>query len=65
MLIGHWYLIDTGQSLDPFIRIYKFFVISLIAQSIFLRVVPVALYLFGTPQSSLACNDYGNTIRPC
>ena len=29
MLIGHWYLIDTGQTLDPFIRIYKFFVISL------------------------------------
>ena len=25
MLIGHWYLIDTGQSLAPFMRIYKFF----------------------------------------
>src|SRR5215467_9772658 len=36
MLIGHWYLIDTGQSLNPFIRVYKFFVIALIAQSVFL-----------------------------
>src|SRR5919106_6904603 len=32
MLIGHWYLIDTGQTLDPFVRIYKFFVIALIVQ---------------------------------
>ncbi len=29
MLIGHWYLIDTGQSLEPFIRIYKFFIYAL------------------------------------
>jgi len=36
MLIGHWYLIDTGQSLNPFIRVYKFFVVVLIAQSVFL-----------------------------
>jgi len=27
MLIGHWYLIDTGQSLEPFLRVFKFFVI--------------------------------------
>ena len=32
MLIGHWYLIDTGQSLEPFIRIYRFFVKALIVQ---------------------------------
>ena len=45
MLIGHWYLIDTGQSLDPFVRIYKFFVISLIAQSIFLASDPCGDYV--------------------
>ena len=32
-------LIDTGQTLDPFVRIYKFFVISLAVQSGFLLVV--------------------------
>jgi hypothetical protein len=54
MLIGHWYLIDTGQSLDPFVRIYKFFVISLIAQSIFLALVPVAITFVGTTASITA-----------
>lgn len=50
MLIGHWYLIDTGQSLDPFIRIYKFFVIALLLQAAcFLLILP-ALYYHGSPQ---------------
>jgi hypothetical protein len=47
MLIGHWYLIDTGQSLEPFIRIYKFFVIALIIQCAFLIFSLPALYFFG------------------
>ena len=51
MLIGHWYLIDTGQSLEPFIRIYKFFVFALIGQCIFFVIGPLALYLLGSPQS--------------
>ena len=51
MLIGHWYLIDTGQSLEPFIRIYKFFLITIIAQTIFLLTSPVVLYLFGVSES--------------
>jgi hypothetical protein len=54
MLIGHWYLIDTGQSLDPFIRIFKFFLVALIAQCAFLASSPLALYLFGAPQSLFA-----------
>jgi hypothetical protein len=54
MLIGHWYLIDTGQSLDPFILIYKFFVISLIAQSIFLALIPVAIPFVGSATSVAA-----------
>lgn len=50
MLIGHWYLIDTGQSLDPFIRIYKFFVVALLIQAAcFLLILPV-LYFHGAPQ---------------
>jgi hypothetical protein len=47
MLLGHWYLIDTGQSLDPFIRIYKFFVITLLVQTTFLFLSLVILYNFG------------------
>jgi hypothetical protein len=42
MLIGHWYLIDTGQSLAPFIRIYKFFVYALVAQCGFFLLAPPA-----------------------
>jgi hypothetical protein len=51
MLIGHWYLIDTGQSLDPFIRIYRFFVVSLVVQCAAFAVALTTLYFFGSPQS--------------
>lgn len=54
MLIGHWYLIDTGQSIEPFIRIFKFFFISLIIQTIFLLTLPLVLYLFGSPKTVLS-----------
>lgn len=51
MLIGHWYLIDTGQTLDPFVRIYKFFVVVLIVQTAFFWFSALLLYFFGSPQS--------------
>lgn len=51
MLIGHWYLIDTGQTLDPFRRIYKFFVITLITQSVFLMLALGLLHLLGAPST--------------
>lgn len=54
MLIGHWYLIDTGQSLEPFIRIFRFFVIVLISQAVFFLIAPLALYFLGAPQSAAA-----------
>jgi len=47
MLIGHWYLIDTGQSIDPFVRIYKFFVAALLLQSGFLMLSAAWIYLAG------------------
>jgi hypothetical protein len=53
MLIGHWYLIDTGQSLDPFIRIYKFFVVALIIQGTSFALSLPTLYFFGSAQSLL------------
>ena len=51
MLLGHWYLIDTGQSLDPFIRIYKFFVVALVVQTIFLIISLIVLYNFGVSET--------------
>jgi hypothetical protein len=54
MLIGHWYLIDTGQSLEPFVRIFRFFVIALIIQGVFFLIAALALYFLGAPQSAAA-----------
>ena len=51
MLIGHWYLIDTGQSLAPFLRVYKFFVWALIVQTVFFWVSAPILFLLGSPQT--------------
>ena len=51
MLIGHWYLIDTGQSLAPFIRVYKFFVAALIVQSLFWLMSSAGLYFLGSIHS--------------
>jgi len=51
MLIGHWYLIDTGQSLEPFIRIYKFFVSTLVVQCLFFVISPLVFYVLGSAQS--------------
>jgi hypothetical protein len=51
MLLGHWYLIDTGQSLDPFIRIYKFFVVALVVQTIFVLISLIVLYNFGVSET--------------
>jgi hypothetical protein len=51
MLIGHWYLIDTGQSIEPFVRIYKFFVVALLLQSAFLLLALAAVYIAGRPPS--------------
>ncbi len=51
MLIGHWYLIDAGQSLDPFLRVFRFFVVVLIIHTSFLVFAPAVLYFLGAPQA--------------
>src|SRR5436190_7036208 len=51
MLIGHWYLIDTGQTIEPFVRIFKFFFVALMAQTLFFFLLPVLLYFFGAPET--------------
>ena len=57
MLIGHWYLIDTGQSLDPFLRVFRFFVLTLIAQFFFFLIAPLTLFWVGTSQSVAALSE--------
>jgi hypothetical protein len=52
MLIGHWYLIDTGQTIEPFIRIFKFFFLALMAQTAFFLILPALLYFFGSADTA-------------
>ncbi|MFQ5916689.1 MAG: hypothetical protein ACE5I0_02635 [Candidatus Binatia bacterium] len=56
MLIGHWYLIDSGQSLEPFLRTFKYFVVVLIVQTSFLVVSPVLFYLLGSHETIVGLN---------
>lgn len=60
MLLGHWYLIDTGQTIDPFVRIFKFFVLSLGAQSLFFLCFPPLLYYLGSPESASSLTKLWN-----
>ena len=53
MLIGHWYLIDTGQSIEPFIRIFRFFFVSLVLQTFFFLLLPALLYFLGSADTIL------------
>ncbi|HEY3305949.1 MAG TPA: hypothetical protein VGL70_20690 [Candidatus Binatia bacterium] len=48
MLIGHWYLIDTGQTIEPFVRIFKFFFVALLLQTFFFLLLLPLLYFFGS-----------------
>jgi hypothetical protein len=54
MLIGHWYLIDTGQTLEPFVRVYKYFMLALIVQAIFLLLSAALLHVLGSPDTASA-----------
>lgn len=52
MLIGHWYLIETSQSLEPFLRVFRFFVALLIVQTCLEALAAALLYLFGTAHTA-------------
>jgi hypothetical protein len=51
MLLGHWYLIDQGLSIDPFRRMLRFFVVMLVTQTVLLVVNGGLLSLLGTHTS--------------
>ncbi|OGQ81956.1 MAG: hypothetical protein A3F90_13115 [Deltaproteobacteria bacterium RIFCSPLOWO2_12_FULL_60_19] len=61
MLLGHWYLIDTGQTIEPFVRIFKFFVFSLAAQTLFFLCFPPILYYLGSPGSAANLTELWNS----
>ena len=52
MLIGHWYLIETGQSLEPFLRVFRFFVAMLVVQTCLEALGAALLYLFGAAHTA-------------
>ena len=54
MLIGHWYLIETGQSLEPFFRVFRFFVTMLVIQTGLEVASTALLYLLGTGETVAA-----------
>ena len=51
MLLGHWYLIDRGLSIDPFRHMLRFFVVMLLVQTVLLLVNGGLLRLLGTHAS--------------
>jgi hypothetical protein len=51
MLLGHWYLIDRGLSIDPFRRMLRFFVVMLVTQTVLLVVNGGLLSLLGAHAS--------------
>jgi DMSO reductase anchor subunit len=51
MLIGHWYLIDPGISIEPFRKLFRFFLIVLVAQVVWEAVTVGGLQLLGSPVS--------------
>ncbi|MBI3781875.1 MAG: hypothetical protein HY270_00585 [Deltaproteobacteria bacterium] len=51
MLLGHWYLIDSGLTLEPFWRVLRFFVAMLALQAGLMVVVTGLLSVVGTPES--------------
>lgn len=48
MALGHWYLIEVGLSLDPFRRVFKFYVGTLVVQVAVLALGLLALFTAGT-----------------
>ena len=62
MLLGHWYLIDLGLSIEPLQRVFRFFVAALVTQ----LVVGVAtvLLLGTTPEGAAALAALWRNSRP-
>jgi hypothetical protein len=47
MLLGHWYLIDLGLSIDPLVRLHRFFVRATVLHLLALLVLPAVAWASG------------------
>lgn len=54
MLLGHWYLIDLGLSIDPLVRLHRFFVRATWLHLAALLVVPAVAWLLGGAATAAA-----------
>jgi hypothetical protein len=57
MLLGHWYLIDVGMPLEPFLRIWRMYRTSLVVQLATLALSLVALHLAGTSATAQSLTE--------
>jgi hypothetical protein len=57
MLLGHWYLIDRDLSLDPFRKVFRFFVGTLVVQGMLLLFSGGLLLLAGTGATATQVNQ--------
>ncbi len=57
MLLGHWYLIDVGMPLAPFLRIWRMYRTSLIVQLATLALVLATLQLAGSSATADSLAD--------
>ena len=49
MMLGHWYLIDTGMPIDPLMRVFRLFVAALALQAVTGALSLALLWLAGAP----------------
>ena len=54
MFLGHWYLIETGLSMEPFHRVFRFFARTLAFQAMLLLMGVLLLLVLGDPESTAA-----------
>jgi hypothetical protein len=62
MLLGHWYLIDLGLSIEPLQRVYRFFVAAVLGQLVV--VVASVLLLATTTDGAAALSALWRDSRP-
>lgn len=60
MLLGHWYLIDLGLSMEPFHRIFRYFARVLAVQTGVLIATGLLLVVFGHPPTADALTRLWN-----
>jgi hypothetical protein len=57
MLFGHWYLIDLDMPVDYIRGFTRILTIAIVADAVALTLVPLAMWLVGTPAASAAATE--------